>query len=621
MNRILVRVLPILIFLLFHVSDSENEEVKQSLIRFIDQLAAANVRRDQSWGWNMTSDPCKDKWKGVSCDLQLKSVKKVVLDELNLSGVVEIGSICKASSLSVLSLVKNDITGLISEEIGSCKSLTHLYLNGNKLSGHLPDSLTQLSNLKRFDISNNNFSGKVPDISRISGLLTFLVQNNQLSGEIPKFDFSNLMQFNVSNNNFSGPLPDVKGRFSAESWSGNPELCGESTSKACPPSSPSAPKSKDSSRMSFLIYSGYAVLGLIILLVGAFVLVGTKKAKEDKADVAGKGVNEYTSSSYDESKFTMYKSEYSASSEESRVTMSPLVVLRSPTAHALKFEDLLRAPAELLGKGKRGSLYKVTLDNGATTLAVKRIKDWRVTSQDFKRRMQRLHRATHWNILPSVAFYSSKQEKLVVYEYQPNGSLSRLLQGSENGEAFDWGSRLNVAATVAEALAYMHEELREDGIAHGNLKSTNILFNNSMDPCISEYGLMALEREVPSSNNSQSNSFENNDPDPDRVSRSFKADIYGFGVILLELVTGKLVQGDAFELVQWVNSVVREEWTVEVFDRGLIMEGASEERLLILLQIALKCINPNPYERPEINQVALLINTLKEEEDKSISYQ
>ncbi|KAK8577414.1 hypothetical protein V6N13_027690 [Hibiscus sabdariffa] len=601
--------------------DSENEEVKQSLIRFIDQLAAANVRRDQSWGWNMTSDPCKDKWKGVSCDLQLKSVKKVVLDELNLSGVVEIGSICKASSLSVLSLVKNDIIGLISEEIVSCKSLTHLYLNGNKLSGHLPDSLSQLSNLKRFDISNNNFSGKVPDMSRISGLLTFLVQNNQLSGEIPKFDFSNLMQFNVSNNNFSGPLPDVKGRFSAESWSGNPELCGESTSKACPPSSPSTPKSKDSSRMPFLIYSGYAVLGLIILLVGAFILVGTKKPKEDKADVAGKGVNEYTSSSYDESKFTMYKSEYSASSEESRVTMSPLVVLRSPTAHALKFEDLLRAPAELLGKGKHGSLYKVTLDNGATTLAVKRIKDWRVTSQDFKRRMQRLHRARHRNILPSVAFYSSKQEKLVVYEYQPNGSLSRLLRGSENGEAFDWGSRLNIAATVAEALAYMHEELREDGIAHGNLKSTNILFNNSMDPCISEYGLMALEREVPSSNNSQSNSFENNDPDPDRVSRSFKADIYGFGVILLELVTGKLVQGDAFELVQWVNSVVREEWTVEVFDRGLIMEGASEERLLILLQIALKCINPNPYERPEINQVALSINTLKEEEDKSSSYQ
>ncbi|KAK8685241.1 hypothetical protein V6N13_041246 [Hibiscus sabdariffa] len=599
MNRVFARVLAVLIFLFFHVSNSENEEVKQSLVRFMDQLAAANVERDQSWGWNMTSDPCKHKWKGVSCDLQLQSVKKVVLDELNLTGVVDIGLICKASSLSVLSLVNNDVVGLISEEIGNCKRLTHLYLNGNQLSSHLPDSLTQLSNLKRFDISNNNFSGKVPDLSRISGLLAFLVQNNQLSGDIPTLDFSNLMQFNVSNNNFSGPLPDVKGRFSDNSWSGNPQLCGELISKTCPPAPPSTPKSKDSSRKQFLIYSGYAVLGVIILLFVSFLLVGKWKPKEDKADVAEKGVFAYSSSTYDESKTTVHKSEYSVGSEETGVTMSPLVVLTSPTARALRFEDLLRAPAELLGKGKRASLYKVRLDNGATSLAVKRIKNWRLTSQEFKRRMQRLHQARHPNILPSVAFYSSKQEKLVVYEYQPNGSLSRLLQGSENGETFDWGSRLNVAATIANTLAYMHEELSEDGIAHGNLKSTNILFNNNMDPCLSEYGVMVLEND----------------------SRRFKEDIYGLGVILLELVTGKPVQGDGMELVQWVNSVVREEWTVEVFDRGLVLEGASEERLMILLRIAFKCLNPNPDERPNINQVALMINTLRQDEDESSSCQ
>ncbi|GMI96392.1 hypothetical protein like AT2G26730 [Hibiscus trionum] len=605
-NRVFVRVLPIMIFLLFHVSNSENEEVKQSLVRFMDQLAAVNVERDQSWGWNMTSDPCKHKWKGVSCDLRLQSVKKVVLDKLNLTGVVDIGSICKASSLSVLSLVKNDVVGLISEEMGNCKRLTHLYLYGNRLSGHLPDSLTQLSNLKRFDVSNNNFSGKVPDLSRISGLLAFLVQNNQLSGEIPKLDFSNLVQFNVSNNNFSGPLPDVTGRFSGNSWSGNPQLCGELISKACPSSSPappSPPKSKDSSTKQFLIYSGYAVLGVITLLVVAFILVGKRKPKDDKAYVREKRVNAYSSSSFDESKITVHKSEYSVGSEQSRVTMSPLVVLRSPTSRALKFEDLLRAPAELLRKGKHGSLYKVNLDNGATSLTVKRIKDRRATSQDFKRRMQRLHQARHPNILPSVAFYSSKQEKLVVYEYQPNGSLSRLLQGSENGETFDFRSRLNVAATIADALAYMHEELNEDGIAHGNLKSTNILFNNNMDPCVSEYGVMVWETERPSSG-----------------FRSFKEDIYGFGVILLELVTGKAVQGGELELVQWVNSVARDEWrVVEVFDRGLVLEGASEERLVMLLRIALKCLNPNPFERPNMNRVALIINSLGEDEASPMS--
>lgn len=188
--------------------------------------------------------------------------------------------------------------------------------------------------------------------------------------------------------------------------------------------------------------------------------------------------------------------------------------------------------------------------------------------------------------------------------------------GSRKGHSFDLGSRINVAATVSEALAFMHEKLSEDGIAHGNLKSANILFNNNMDPCVSEYGLMISHSENPSSN-SHSNSFS---LDPARIRTRFKADIYGFGVILLELVTGKPVQGDELELIQWVNSVVREEWTVEVFDKGLLLEGASEERLLILLQIAFKCINPNPYERPKMDQVAVMINTLKDEEDKSSSY-
>ncbi|KAK8497177.1 hypothetical protein V6N12_066026 [Hibiscus sabdariffa] len=607
MNCVSIRMLPVLFFFLFHVSSSEDEQVKASLVAFMDKLAVGNVERNQSWGWNMSSDPCKDKWIGVSCDLQLKSVRKVVLDELNLTGVLDIDSACGASSLSVFSLNQNNVVGSISEGMGNCKHLTHLYLGGNQISGHLPESLKQLSNLKRFDISNNNLSGEVPDISGISGLITFLAQNNQLSGEVPNLDFSNLLQFNISNNNFSGPIPDVKGRFSADSFSGNPGLCGELVSRACPPTTQ---KSEDSSAKHFFIYSGYAVLGLIVLLFIAFKLVRKSKPKQDilavEADTSRR--SNKTSSTSSKSKITENKSEYSLSSVENGAALSSLIVLTSPTEQGLRFEDLLQAPAELLGRGKHGSLYKVVLDNGVTTLAVKRIREWSITSEEFKRRMERLDQARHPNVLPAVAFYSSKQEKLLVYEYQPNGSLFRLLHGSETGQALDWESRLNVAASVAEALAFMHEELGDDGIAHGNLKSTNILFNQNMDPCISEYGLMASQHQ---SFHPQSNKLNND------AHGSFKADISGFGVILLELLTGKPVQANGIDLAQWVHSVVTEEWTVEVFDKAMISQGASEERLLNLLQIALKCINPNPYERPNMNQVALMINTLKDEEDRS----
>lgn len=188
-----------------------------------------------------------------------------------------------------------------------------------------------------------------------------------------------------------------------------------------------------------------------------------------------------------------------------------------------------------------------------------------------------------------------------------------MISGSQNGQLFDWGSRLNIAAGIVEALAYMHEELSEDGIAHGNLKSTNVLLNDNMDPCISEYGLMVVD------NHPQTNDLANDDPNGGRACSTFKVDIYGLGVILLELLTGKLVRNSGSDLAKWVHSVVKEEWTVEVFDTALTSEGASEERLVSLLQVALKCINASPDVRPSIKQVAEMIYSIKEEEERSVS--
>lgn len=195
------------------------------------------------------------------------------------------------------------------------------------------------------------------------------------------------------------------------------------------------------------------------------------------------------------------------------------------------------------------------------------------------------------------------------------------MKGSQSGQAFEWGSRLSVAAGIAEAMAVMHE----DGIAHGNLKSMNILFNKTMDPCISEYGLMVEDNNQDQSflsplNNSSIKQDDLEVVPPQHMSSAFKIDIYAFGVVLLELLTGKLVRTNGFDLPNWVQSVVREEWTVEVFDEALISEGASEERMVNMLQVALKCINPFPSDRPTMSQVFHMINVIKEEEEKSISF-
>ncbi|KAJ9140351.1 hypothetical protein P3X46_031010 [Hevea brasiliensis] len=624
MNRIPICVLPILIILIFPVSNSEEENVRRSLVQFMEKLSGGNMQHDPKWGWSNTSDPCNDTWAGVTCDSKSHTVKKIILDEFNLTGTLDAISLCSAQSLTVLSLNRNNISGLMPKEIGNCKHLTHLYLSGNKLSGDIPDSFSQLSNLKRLDISTNSFSGQVSGLSRISGLLSFLAENNQLSGTIPDFDFFNLEIFNVSNNNFSGPIPDVKGKFTVNSFLGNSELCGKPLSNSCPPSAPPPPppsktESKRSSKNGFLIYSGYIILALVVVLLVCLKLISKHEPKEEKIDSKEviTDISSKHSGTSGELKNTGNRSEYSITSAESGVASSSLVVLTSSLVNELRFDDLLRAPAELLGRGKHGSLYKVLLNDGVI-LTVKRIKHWGISNEDFKKRMERIDRVKHPKVLPPVAFYCPKQEKLLVYEYQPNGSLFKLLHGSQLGQAFDWGSRLSIATSIAETLAFMHQEFHEDGIAHGNLKSTNILFNRNMEPCISEYGLMVVENQDQSIL-SQIDSYKHNVLSRDNIYSTFKVDIYAFGVILLELLTGKLIQNNGFDLASWVHSVVREEWTVEVFDKALISEGASEERMVNLLQVALKCVHPSPNERPNVTQIAVMINAIKNEEERSIS--
>ncbi|PNY06595.1 putative inactive receptor kinase [Trifolium pratense] len=595
----------------------EEDEVKRTLIQFLTQLKGQQ-NNNSTLLWKLDTDPCKDQWNGVICDAQM-SIKRLDLYRFNLSGNLDVALLCNsqplAASLTFLSLDDNNISGGIASEIGNCKQLTRIHLSGNQLAGNLPASLATLNNLKRLDLSNNKFSGPLPNLDRISGLNMFLAQNNDFSGNIPAFYFSNFDKFNVSFNNFSGLIPDVQGYFSADSFLGNPGLCGYPLQKNCSSQiqrSTSSKisdeeKSKGPSKEQILIYSGYAALGVIIILFVVLKLcIGKKRGKKIEAE--SNGDIEKTSYVSRESKSEeASKSGFSVSSENGMVSQQSLIVLARPVVNELKMEDLLRAPAEMIGRGKNGSLYKVMLTNGIVVV-VKRIKDWSISSVEFKQRMQLLNQAKHPHVLSPLAFYVSKQEKLLVYEYQQNGSLFKLLHGKS--KTFDWTSRLGIASSIAEALAFMHQELGQHGIIHGNMKSSNILLNNNMEPFISEYGTM------PKDDHQQSSTFAT-----PIANDAFKGDVYGFGVILLELLTGKLVKNDGIDLTDWVQSVVREEWTGEVFDRSLLKEYASEERMVNMLQVAIRCVNRSLEARPSMNQVVLMINTIKDEEEKSLIYQ
>ncbi|KZV34728.1 Leucine-rich repeat protein kinase family protein [Dorcoceras hygrometricum] len=587
-------------------------DVREKMVIFMQKLSPQNIQREPNFGWNLSSDPCADKWKGVTCYVDSPRVKKIVLEKENLTGLFDAASLCVTRSLLVLSLSSNNIFGVLPEEISACSQLTHIYLSGNNFSGVLPGSISGLSDLKRFDVSRNGFDGVIPDMSRISGLLTFRAENNRLTGGIPQFDFSKIKDFNVSYNNLNGVIPDVKGRFNETSFLGNPGLCGKPKSNPC-----THKENKGRSLRDYLMYSGYAVIGLLIVCFIGFKSIMKCKSK-GKNDVSTK--DSRTGSPSSESKSINgggNRSEFSITSVESGKDSS-LTVLCSPACEGLKFEDLLRAPAELIGRGKNGSLYKVTLSEGAI-LAVKRIKGWDVSKDEFTNRIQTIDRVRHPNVLPVVAFYCSRQEKLLVYEFQEIGSLFKVLRGPANGQQLNWKNRLDIAAKLADALAYMHARLQTVGIPHGNLKSSNILLNKEMEPLISEYGLAVI--------NNQDDSHlaridRSQDKDPTMVNKRnniFKADVYSFGVILLELLTGKLIPDNGYDLAAWVDTAIREEWTIEVFENSMVSEGANAEMMVNLLQVALECISSSAEMRPSMKDIADSVNSIKEYEEKSVS--
>ncbi|KAK4417741.1 Leucine-rich repeat receptor-like protein kinase PXC1 [Sesamum alatum] len=629
------------LFLLIHTAESYDDQARNALVEFISKLSNNRGIPGPTSGWNDSSHPCKDRWRGITCDNEQLYVKEIALDGLDFSGVLDARLLCNVHSLSasllVINVTNNSIHGDNMEDIKNCFQLSHLIIGWNQFSGNLPKSISQLKKLEVLDVSHNKFSGPLPE-SLTPGLKVFLAQDNQFNGDIPGYDFSSLSEFNVSYNNLSGAIPDAATRFKMSSFIYNLHLCGPPLPKNCThaslaaESAPAPPpkfrpvnggSSSSNSKDQILMFAGYVVIGFAILLILLLCVYKRCKRKDEKLDLDHKvaavddSMTKPSFSTVELKAGGVSKTEFSTASAESATVSASVIIMTSPERNGLRFEDLLKSPAELLGRGQHGSMYKVTCEGQDMTLVVKRIKDWPISSSEFRQRMRRLNQVKHPNVLSLVAYYSSREERLLVYEYQQNGSLFRLIHshGNRTGQPFNWSSRLSVAAKVADALAFMHEELHYDRIPHGNLKSSNVLLNKDMEPCISEYGLMVVGDQDQTSSILTNSTLEAAQEESNSL---FKADTHAFGVILLELLTGRMALHEGLDLASWVLAVVSEEWTVEVFDKNLIHEGASEERMVNVLQIAIKCVNKSPEARPSMKQVALEMAALREENERSI---
>ncbi|GMI77541.1 cysteine-rich RLK (RECEPTOR-like protein kinase) 10 [Hibiscus trionum] len=361
---------------------------------------------------------------------------------------------------------------------------------------------------------------------------------------------------------------------------------------------PEETKQNKSNRIPVLFASLSAIFGLVLVSAFGFLLwrLRNNQGKENSEEIQLLDlVNEHTGESF--------SGENVGKSQE--FPFFRLDTLHAATNH---FSD-----DNKLGQGGFGPVYKGTLANGKE-IAVKRLS--RTSGQglvEFKNEIVLIARLQHRNLVKLLGCCLEKNEKLLVYEFMPNGSLDVFLFDSSSAAQLDWQKRFSIIKGIARGILYLHEDSRLK-IIHRDLKASNVLLDRNMNPKISDFGMARIfsEDKNEAITNRVVGTYGYMPPEyAMRGLFSIKSDVFSFGALLLEVVTGK--KNNSYYFFENGESLLTSAWKLWSKGKGmdlidqLLVPSCVASEVLKCIHIGLLCVQGDPADRPTMSSVVVML--------------
>ncbi|KAK4772911.1 hypothetical protein SAY87_027930 [Trapa incisa] len=556
-----------------------------------------------SWSGN---DPCSGPWLGLNCN-------------------------SSNGRVSMINLPRNNLSGTLSPSVADLADLSSVRLASNNITGKIPESWTSLKSLTYLDLSDNNI---LPPLPKFNPSVKFVISGNPL---VKGHGSGNQSIPAIS----PGATPSGSGSSSSPGSSSGTASSGS-------PTEPNKPRKLKLTTLVAIVAPVASLSVLIFLAVLLYFFCTKRKAADSQAP----------------SSFVVYPREPSDTDNAVKISVASNTYGSTPLAaasgsqsrnsgghgetHVIEAGNLvisvqvLRnvtrnfAPENELGRGGFGVVYKGELDDG-TKIAVKRMEASAMSNKaldEFQAEIAVLSKVRHRHLVSLLGYSVEGFERILVYEYMPQGALSKHLfrWKSLKLEPLSWKRRLNIALDVARGMEYLHS-LAHQSFIHRDLKSSNILLSDDYRAKVSDFGLVKLAPDGEKSVVTRLvGTFGYLAPEYAVMGKiTTKTDVFSFGVVLMELLTGLMALDE--ERPEETQYLVGYFWNIKSDKEKLLSaidpvldrkEETTFESISTIAELAGHCTAREPGQRPDmshaVNILAPLVEKWKPFDDKEEEY-